>query len=85
MQEVAFLFDNGGRRAGVERRQFVYAGHIPERRSGIDRRSGIERRSGEDRRNGIPSNVIEMVDWKERRNSVDRRRLLSAVRGPQVF
>ena len=36
--------DNGGRRSGIERRQFVYAFHIPERRSGLERRSGIDRR-----------------------------------------
>ena len=38
------LHDNGGRRSGVERREFSYYGHIPERRSGKDRRSGIDRR-----------------------------------------
>ncbi len=36
--------DNGGRRLGFERRQFVYAGHIPERRAGEDRREGLDRR-----------------------------------------
>ena len=37
---------NGGRRFGTERRQFIYNGHIPERRSGNgkDRRSGLDRR-----------------------------------------
>jgi hypothetical protein len=57
--------NNGGdRRMGIERRQFSYSNHIPERRcgedqrnsgdrrSGIDRRSGYDRRSGEDRRSG---------------------------------
>jgi hypothetical protein len=34
------LPDNGGRRLGVDRRQFSYDFHIPERRSGKDRRSG---------------------------------------------
>ena len=49
--------DNGGRRAEIDRRQFLYDGHIPERRqrSGrrieLDRRGGIERRCGTDRRN----------------------------------
>ena len=38
------LPDNGGRRSGVERRQFSYSFHIPERRSGEDRRSGVDRR-----------------------------------------
>ena len=36
--------DNGGRRSGIERRNFSYNGHIPERRSGKDRRSGNDRR-----------------------------------------
>jgi hypothetical protein len=38
------LTDNGDRRLGMDRRQFFYNGHIPERRSGKDRRSGLERR-----------------------------------------
>ena len=38
------LPDNGGRRLVIERRQFLYSGHIPERRSGKDRRSGLDRR-----------------------------------------
>jgi hypothetical protein len=38
------LLDNGGRRAGADRRVFTYAMHIPERRSGTDRRSGVDRR-----------------------------------------
>ena len=37
--------DNGGRRSGIDRRQFSYDLHIPERRSGIDRRSGVDRRT----------------------------------------
>jgi hypothetical protein len=49
--EVATLFpklkDNGGRRLDIDRRAFVYAMHIPERRTEHDRRSGIERRKGE--------------------------------------
>lgn len=36
--------DNGGRRSCVDRRQFLYAAHIPERREGIERRSGVDRR-----------------------------------------
>ncbi|MFW9906044.1 MAG: hypothetical protein ACFFFH_17105 [Candidatus Thorarchaeota archaeon] len=38
------LLDNGGRRSGMDRRQFSYTAHIPERRSGEDRRSGFDRR-----------------------------------------
>ncbi len=37
-------FDNGGRRSGIDRREFSYANHLPERRSGRDRRSGKDRR-----------------------------------------
>lgn len=37
-------FDNRGRRLGVDRRQFSYDFHIPERRSGKERRSGLDRR-----------------------------------------
>lgn len=40
------IIDNGGRRSGVERRQYSYASHIPERRSGEERRSGNDRRDG---------------------------------------
>jgi hypothetical protein len=38
------LRDNGGRRSGVDRRQYSYTLHIPERRSGLERRSGKDRR-----------------------------------------
>jgi hypothetical protein len=38
------LTDNGGRRSGIERREFTYDQHIPERRSGKDRRSELDRR-----------------------------------------
>ena len=38
------LKDNGDRRFGIDRRQFSYFVHIPERRSGRDRRSGFDRR-----------------------------------------
>jgi len=38
------LPDNGGRRMGIEQRQFSYTAHIPERRSGKERRSGFDRR-----------------------------------------
>ncbi len=75
MQEMASLLDQGGRRSGRDRRQFVYSGHIPERRSGIERRTLDDRRSGLDRRNQNTSNVIEMAVWKERRAQRDRRTL----------
>lgn len=40
----AKLWDKGGRRRGFERRQFSYAGHLPERRSGKEHRGGADRR-----------------------------------------
>ena len=40
------LWDNGGRRQRIERRQYSYAGHIPERRTGHERRNGRDRRKG---------------------------------------
>ena len=44
--------DNGGRRSRIDRRQFSYSSHIPERRTTEERRSGLDRRSGADRRCG---------------------------------
>ena len=41
---ASFIRDNGGLRSGLERRQFSYDKHIPERRSVNDRRSGFDRR-----------------------------------------
>ena len=38
------LLDNSGRRMGIERRQFSYTAHIPERRSGKDGISVNDRR-----------------------------------------
>ncbi len=40
----AFIKDNGDNRLGLDRRQFSYDQHIPERRSNKDRRSKIDRR-----------------------------------------
>jgi hypothetical protein len=65
------MMDQGGRRSGKERRQFVYSGHIPERRSGRERRSGLDRRSGRDRR----AVVVSIAVAKEKRSSTDRRRI----------
>ncbi len=80
-ETVLQKMDNGGRRSGIDLRQFSYAGHIPERRSqqdrrsGHDRRSGVERRNHEDRRRSTNedgkktanANIIEMRNFKERR------------------
>ena len=40
-----FTKNNGDRRLGIDRRQFSYNLHIPERRSGKERRSGHDRRT----------------------------------------
>ena len=40
----AYAIDKGGRRLGLERRQFSYSHYYPERRIGSDRRSIPERR-----------------------------------------
>jgi len=45
------LKDNACRRSGIDRRQYSYSTHIPERRR-EDRRIGEERRSGKERRGG---------------------------------
>lgn len=37
--------DKGGRRLGLDRRQFSYNDHIPERRTNIERRLKSDRRS----------------------------------------
>jgi len=41
----AAYFDNHGRRSGIDRRQFTYAVHIPERRLDENRRDQSDRRS----------------------------------------
>jgi anti-anti-sigma factor len=38
-EKIVPLETNGGTRSGIDRRQFTYSAHIPERRSFIDRRS----------------------------------------------
>jgi hypothetical protein len=68
--------DNGGRRSDIDRRQFSYDGHIPERRQrsvrriGLDRRSGIERRCGTDRRNHGERREVTLKGKDERRGKV---------------
>jgi len=41
---ASFIKDNGGKRLGLDRRQYSYDKHIPERRSDMDRRSKLDRR-----------------------------------------
>jgi hypothetical protein len=44
IENHVYLIDNGGRRLGIERRQFDYSHYFPERRVGRDRRDLPERR-----------------------------------------
>ena len=68
------LKDNGGRRLGVDRRQFSYTNHIPDRRRGYDRRTGLDRRNYTDRRNGeVIINSECLREGKNRRSSPERR------------
>ncbi|MEA1949636.1 MAG: hypothetical protein U9N83_20355 [Thermodesulfobacteriota bacterium] len=70
------LIDNGGRRLGVDRRQFSYTNHIPDRRRGHDRRTGLDRRDHIDRRNGeviIKKNGEDLKEAKDHRSSPERR------------
>ena len=54
------LGDNGGRRSGIDRRNFCYTVCIPERRV-ADRRGGLDRRYD-----------LDWTKWRGRRNGVDR-------------
>jgi hypothetical protein len=57
--------DNGGRRSGVDRRQYSYTTHVPERRSGKDRRNRKDRRSEYGRRN-IMQQIFGQLTAEER-------------------
>ena len=73
---AVLLTDNGGRRLGVDRRQFSYTNHIPDRRRGHDRRTGLDRRDHIDRRNGeviIKKNGKDLREGKDLRSSPERR------------
>ena len=70
--EKTELFDNGGRRSGIERREFSYSGYYPERRSGIDRRNGTDRRSmREERKTGSDRNGNYTMRSMDRRKNLD--------------
>jgi hypothetical protein len=76
------FIDNGGRRLGIDRRQFLYTNHIPDRRLGEDRRTGSDRRDNMDRRNEkviIIKKKKVLREGKDRRNSPDRRLTFSAA------
>ena len=45
--------ENDCNRSGLDRRQFSYSYHIPERRSGKDRRQGFDRSRGFSSRSGM--------------------------------
>jgi len=55
---ITLKYDNGGRRFGVDRRQYSYAVYMPERRSGEERRGRVDRRDMEN---------LEFKEEKERR------------------
>ena len=57
--------DNGGRRSGVDRRQYSYTTHVPERRSVKDRRNGKDRRNEYGRRN-IVQQIFGQLTAEER-------------------
>lgn len=79
------LIDAGGRRTGIDRRDFSYTNYLPNRRVGedrrrrLDRRSGLERRSGSDRRIGkaifkkIQRPENDLREGTDRRSGPDRR------------
>jgi len=73
------LIDNGGRRLGVDSREFSYTDHIPDRRTDNERRSDIDRRSGLDRRSGKDRRSVEITKTKmaeDKRKGKDRRNVL---------
>ena len=53
--------DNGESRIGIERRQFSYTAHIPERRSGRDRRKSLDRRNAIHRMRRIDRRQINLM------------------------
>ena len=76
--------DNGGRRLGIERRQFSYTDYIPSRRSSKKRRSSsTDRRNDIDRRNGTRCTKFTAKERRktiERRNGLKRRATFTPVR-----
>jgi len=76
------LIDNGGRRLGVDRRQFSYTDHIPNKRLGDDRRTSLDRRDKIDRRNGkviMLKNGKDLREGKDRRSNIERRATFAAA------
>jgi len=56
--DTTAVHDYGGRRSGVDRRQFTYAVHIPERRSGKERRKSWDRHEPEQESRSVTPKVI---------------------------
>jgi len=83
------LIDTGGRRTGIDRRDFSYNNYLPNRRveenrrNGLDRRSGLERRNDLDRRSGktifkkIQRPENDLREGTDRRNGLDRRTIFT--------
>lgn len=79
------LIDTGGRRTGIDRRDFSYTNYLPnrrveeDRRRGVDRRSGLERRNDSGRRRGkaflkkIQRPENDLREWTNRRSGLNRR------------
>ena len=79
---VLAIIDYGGRRSGIDRRQFSYTEHIPARRSNKERRSKLDRRNGLDRRTIEGSMKIIKVAGrknKDRRCNIERRNSFATV------
>jgi hypothetical protein len=82
ISDVVAKKDYGGRRLGIDRRQFSYTEHIPARRSNKDRRSKPDRRNGLDRRKIKDSTKIIKVGGKkikDRRCFIERRTSFATV------
>jgi len=52
------IHNESGRRSGLDRRQFSYAAHIPERRSGKERRTNWDRRTNGQAERSANSNAF---------------------------
>ena len=61
-----------GRRSGADRRKYLYAIHIPEKRSGLETRAGLERRLGINRRLSADRRSSSYRSWY---NGPERRHL----------
>ncbi len=89
---VVALVDNGGRRSGINRREFSYTDHTPDRRLSSDRRDANDRRDGKDQRNGLDrrdiveetkpvtlKSIISRRNGNDRRSIMDRRAAFAAA------